>query len=80
VRSAADVVVALALGARACLLGRPVMWALAADGERGVAAMLAMLRADLARTLTLMGVERVSDLGRDHLVAAAATSPHADRA
>lgn len=67
VRDAADVVVAQALGANACLLGRPVLWGLAAGGTWGAHSVLEMLRADLERTLTLMGVAAVGDLGREHL-------------
>jgi 4-hydroxymandelate oxidase len=55
VRDGADVVVALALGAAAVGIGRPVLWGLAADGEAGVAAVLAELRAEVAHVLALCG-------------------------
>jgi 4-hydroxymandelate oxidase len=64
VRRGADVLKALALGARAILLGRPVVWGLAVDGAAGVTAVLRMLRAELERDLMLCGRCRVSDLDR----------------
>ncbi|MDW4901630.1 alpha-hydroxy acid oxidase [Streptomyces californicus] len=55
VRSGGDVLKALALGARGVLIGRPVLWGLAADGERGVGTVLALLRAELAEAMVLAG-------------------------
>lgn len=62
VRRGEDVVKACALGARAALGGRPWFHALAADGERGVRRMLEVLRADVARTQTLLGVPVIRDI------------------
>jgi isopentenyl diphosphate isomerase/L-lactate dehydrogenase-like FMN-dependent dehydrogenase len=64
VRRGTDVLKALALGARAVLVGRPIVWGLAVDGAAGVAAVLRMLRAELERDLTLCGRCRVSDVDR----------------
>jgi isopentenyl diphosphate isomerase/L-lactate dehydrogenase-like FMN-dependent dehydrogenase len=64
VRRGTDVLKALALGARAVLLGRPVIWGLAHDGAAGVAAVLELLRAELERDLALCGRVRVDDV--DH--------------
>ena len=64
-RSGLDVLCALALGATAVLLGRPVMWALAADGAAGVEACLRAVTGDLARAMALAGaasLEEVRDL------------------
>jgi L-lactate dehydrogenase (cytochrome) len=72
VRSGLDVVKLLALGARAVLLGRAWVWALAAGGERAVEEMLARLRADLDVALALTGHTSVAALDRDALAAAAA--------
>jgi 4-hydroxymandelate oxidase len=55
VRDGEDVLIALALGARAVLVARPVVWALATGGEDGVAALLTDLAEDLERALRLAG-------------------------
>ena len=62
VRRGEDVVKARALGARACLVGRPWFMGLAADGERGVGRMLDVLARDVDRTLALVGVPRIDDV------------------
>jgi 4-hydroxymandelate oxidase len=69
VRTGSDVVTALALGATAVGVGRPVLWGLAAEGEDGVARVLAELRADTAHVLTLCGARDCADLTRDQVVA-----------
>lgn len=71
IRNAEHVAAALALGARGVFVGRPVMWALAVEGERGVRAVLDGLSSDLRQVMTQLGVARVRDLTPD-LVAAAA--------
>jgi len=76
VRRGTDVLKALALGARAVLVGRPVLWGLAADGEAGVSAALRILRDELALALALAGCAGVADVGPD-LVAG---DPHRDGA
>ena len=65
VRSAPDVLTALALGARAVFLGRPVVWALADAGAPGVRALLDELAADLAESLRLAGEPRACAVPRD---------------
>jgi L-lactate dehydrogenase (cytochrome) len=60
VRRGSDVVKALALGATACLIGRPYLWGLAAGGERGVVSVLDVLRAEIDRTLALLGVPDIA--------------------
>jgi 4-hydroxymandelate oxidase len=65
VRRGTDVVKALALGARAVAVGRPVLWGLAADGEAGVTRVLEMLRAETAHTLTLCGCDGPRAVTRD---------------
>lgn len=69
VRGGSDVVIALALGATAVGVGRPVLWGLAADGEAGVAAVLEELRAEVAHVLTLCGSGGCAGLTRDQVVA-----------
>ena len=68
IRSGLDVAKALAMGARACLIGRPWAYAVAARGERGVAHLLRMMREELLVTLGLTGVTDVAALSRDALV------------
>ena len=64
VRSGADILKYLALGAKAVLVGRPWAWALAARGEGGVTAILETLKAELGVALALAGERKVADLGR----------------
>jgi isopentenyl diphosphate isomerase/L-lactate dehydrogenase-like FMN-dependent dehydrogenase len=68
VRSGADVVKAMALGADAVLIGRPYLWGLAAGGEDGVLAVLRTILAELDLTVGLTGHRSVSDLGPGLLV------------
>jgi 4-hydroxymandelate oxidase len=63
VRRGTDVVKALALGARAVLVGRPLLWGLAAGGEEGVARVLRLLGEEVTDTLRQLGVPRLGDLG-----------------
>jgi len=67
IRRGGDIVKALALGARAVLLGRGTAYGLAAGGEKGVDRALAMFQADLARTMMLLGCASVTQLGATHL-------------
>ncbi|MDE0652942.1 MAG: alpha-hydroxy acid oxidase [bacterium] len=62
VRRGADLVKARALGAAAAMGGRAWFWPLAAGGEQGVARMLQILRADIERTLALLGRNRYENL------------------
>jgi isopentenyl diphosphate isomerase/L-lactate dehydrogenase-like FMN-dependent dehydrogenase len=67
IRRGTDVVKALALGARAVLVGRPYLYGLAVDGEAGVVSVLDILRQELERAMILLGVGDVRDLNRDCL-------------
>jgi 4-hydroxymandelate oxidase len=60
IRRGSDVVMALALGARAVGIGRPVLWALATGGETGVARLLSLLKVDLATVMALTGRTTIS--------------------
>ncbi len=69
-RGGADIIKALALGARAVLLGRPFVYGLAASGGDGLRHLLRCLLADLDLTLGLSGIASVDELTRDCLVRA----------
>jgi 4-hydroxymandelate oxidase len=65
VRSGRDVVRALALGARAVLLGRPVLWGLATEGAAGVQRVLTELQEDTAHVMALAGATSVAEITPD---------------
>lgn len=67
VRRGTDVVKALALGARAVLVGRPYLWGLAVEGQAGVESVVKMLRAELERSLMLLGRARLDAIDRSVL-------------
>ncbi|MEZ5935333.1 MAG: alpha-hydroxy acid oxidase [Alphaproteobacteria bacterium] len=64
IRRGSDVVKALALGATACLIGRPHLFGLAVAGKAGVGRVFDILRADIDRVLTLGGWDGLADLNR----------------
>lgn len=65
VRRGTDVLVALALGARAVLVGRPVLWSLAVGGRRGVTRALGLLREEFDNAMALSGVRRPEEIDAD---------------
>ena len=67
VLSGADVVAAVALGARAVLVGRAYLYGLMAGGERGVARSGELLSREARRTMQLLGVSRIADLDRSRV-------------
>ena len=69
VRSGQDVLKALALGAKGCLIGKAFLYALAARGEAGVSLALDIIRRELAVSLALTGANDVRNVTRDILVA-----------
>ncbi|HEV8103088.1 MAG TPA: alpha-hydroxy-acid oxidizing protein [Gaiellaceae bacterium] len=71
IRSAADVLKAMALGADAVLLGRPYAYALAVGGQRGVEELLQNLRAEIDLSLALAGAHSIRELDRSWLSTAA---------
>jgi len=64
IRRGTDVLKAMALGARAVLLGRPVYWGLAVAGESGVQRVLELIRAELELGFRLSGCTSVDDINR----------------
>ncbi|KAJ2612661.1 Hydroxyacid oxidase 1, partial [Coemansia sp. RSA 1365] len=67
IRRGTDVFKALALGAKAVFLGRPVLWALNYNGEDGVVEMLEIINEELRLAMALTGCVNVSDINRDHV-------------
>lgn len=74
IRSGTDVCVALALGARAVLIGRPVHWGLATGGSNGLAALMQLMREQLLSVMGMAGVRSVTELKREHLADASPTN------
>ena len=64
VRRGSHVVKAVALGAAACLIGRPHLWGLAVAGEAGVAQVLEIFRRDIDRVLALGGWDGIAQVDR----------------
>jgi L-lactate dehydrogenase (cytochrome) len=69
VRSGQDVFRALALGARACMIGRAFLYGLGAAGEAGVAKVIDIIRKELDITMALTGTRRVSEIDRTAIAA-----------
>src|SRR3569833_1775110 len=67
IRRGADVVRAMALGAKACLLNRGYAYGMAAAGDAGAQRAVEIFRADIVRTLKLLGCASIRDVGRDHV-------------
>ncbi|MCA1585498.1 MAG: alpha-hydroxy-acid oxidizing protein [Acidobacteria bacterium] len=65
IRRGVDVLKAVALGARAVLIGRPYLWALAAAGEDGVKRVLDLLRTELVLAMALAGAPTIREITRD---------------
>jgi isopentenyl diphosphate isomerase/L-lactate dehydrogenase-like FMN-dependent dehydrogenase len=67
VRRGSDIAKALCLGAKAVLIGRAYAYGLGAAGEAGVTRAIEILRADLERTLALLGCESTAELNRSYV-------------
>ncbi|XP_074641806.1 2-Hydroxyacid oxidase 2-like [Tubulanus polymorphus] len=68
IRTGTDVLKALALGAKAVLIGRPVLWGLACNGENGVQNVLEILKSELKTAMALSGCRCISDIKRSLVV------------
>jgi isopentenyl diphosphate isomerase/L-lactate dehydrogenase-like FMN-dependent dehydrogenase len=67
VRRGVDIAAALACGARAVLIGRPILYGLALDGEQGVVRVLEILRGELENALALLGCREPAEVNRAHV-------------
>ncbi len=65
IRRGSDIVKAIALGAKACLIGRPHLWGLSVAGEDGVAHVIQTLRDEMIRTMGLLGVESIDGISKE---------------
>ncbi|HEU5217194.1 MAG TPA: alpha-hydroxy acid oxidase, partial [Gemmatimonadales bacterium] len=65
IRRGTDILKALALGANAVMVGRPVLWGLAVEGEAGARRVLELLIAELDLAMALAGAPHISDITRD---------------
>jgi isopentenyl diphosphate isomerase/L-lactate dehydrogenase-like FMN-dependent dehydrogenase len=66
-RRGTDIVKALALGAAGVGIARPYLWGLGSFGQRGVARVVELLRAELAIAMGMAGVSRITQLDRSHV-------------
>jgi isopentenyl diphosphate isomerase/L-lactate dehydrogenase-like FMN-dependent dehydrogenase len=62
IRRGSDVLKAIALGARAVLVGRPILWGLSVAGEKGASDVLSILRRELDEAMLLCGCTTLSDI------------------
>ena len=69
IRRGTDIFKALALGARAVMIGRPVLWGLSVHGANGVRDVLEHLRVELVRAMQLSGTATLADIRPDLLAA-----------
>jgi (S)-2-hydroxy-acid oxidase len=65
VRQGTDVFKALALGAKMVFVGRPALWGLAVDGQKGVEGVLELLRKELDNTMCIAGCRNLAEVTRD---------------
>jgi isopentenyl diphosphate isomerase/L-lactate dehydrogenase-like FMN-dependent dehydrogenase len=68
VRRGTDILKALALGAKAVLVGRPILWGLAVDGEQGVKNVLDILKKEFRLAMMLCGCQTVDDIRKNDLI------------
>jgi len=77
IRRGADVLKAIALGARAVLIGRPYLWGLAANGEQGVRHVLDILRGELELAMALAGRPSIASIDRGVIAPGDVAAPRA---
>lgn len=67
IRRGTDVLKALAMGAKAVFLGRPILWGLSVNGEQGVYDVLTLLKTELQQAMTLAGIRNLSEINKSLL-------------
>jgi 4-hydroxymandelate oxidase len=65
IRRGTDVIKAIALGARAVLIGRPILWGLAVDGGNGASAVLRLIKDETDLAMALCGISKISEANKD---------------
>jgi isopentenyl diphosphate isomerase/L-lactate dehydrogenase-like FMN-dependent dehydrogenase len=68
VRRGEDCVKAMALGATAVMIGRPILWGLAVDGQQGVENVLSLMKSEISLTMSLLGARNIDEITRDHVI------------
>lgn len=68
IREGTDVFKAIAYGAKLVFVGRPILWGLAVDGQRGVENILGIIKAELDRTMALSGVVSLNEITREYVL------------
>ncbi|CAF1440660.1 unnamed protein product [Adineta ricciae] len=68
IRRGTDILKALALGAKAVLIGRPILWGLAVDGEQGVKKVLDLLKKEFRLAMMLCGCQTIDDIRKNNLL------------
>lgn len=67
IRKGVDILKAIALGAKAVMIGRPVLWGLACEGEQGILNVLNQLKEELLLSMALSGISRIGEITEDIL-------------
>lgn len=67
IRKGTDVFKALALGAKAVFVGRPILWGLSCEGQKGVERALEILRDELKETMILAGCKSLNDIDKSYI-------------
>lgn len=68
IREGTDVFKAIAYGAHLVFVGRPILWALAVDGQKGVEHILHLLHTEFERTMALSGTNTLADINRQCVI------------
>lgn len=68
-RRGSDIVKALALGAKLCLIGRPHLWGVSVAGEAGVSHVIDIFRQEMTRTMGLLGANSIAEIKPDMIIA-----------
>lgn len=68
VRRGTDIIKCLALGARCVFIGRPVLFSLASEGERGILKMFDLFEKEMKLAMMLLGTQSIADISKKHLI------------